>query len=77
LAKQASLLLVSRGVIECEGRGNSSGPFGLERVKDVLRSTPFPSASTLCNSALKAVADYTNNAPVCDDRTALALLRTA
>jgi serine phosphatase RsbU (regulator of sigma subunit) len=78
LAKQASLLLVSRGVIECEGRGNSSSPFGLERVKDVFRgSAPFPSASALCNSVLKAVADYTGNAPVCDDRTALALLRTA
>jgi serine phosphatase RsbU (regulator of sigma subunit) len=76
LAKQASLLLVSRGVIECEGRGNSSSPFGLERVKDVLRgSSPFPSASALCNSVLKAVADYTANASVCDDRTALALLR--
>jgi len=25
---------------------------------------------------LKAVGDYTSNAPVCDDRTALALLRT-
>jgi len=76
LAKKASLLLVSRGVIECEGRGNSSGAFGLERVKAVLRSAPFPSASSLCNSVLKAVGDYTSNAPVCDDRTALALLRT-
>lgn len=76
LAKQASLLLVSRGVIECEGRGNSSGAFGLDRVKDVLRSAPLRSASALCNSVLKSVADYTNNAPVCDDRTALALLRT-
>jgi len=77
LAKKASLLLVSRGVIECEVRGNSSGPFGLERVKDVLRSAAFPSASALCNSVLKAVADYTGKAPVCDDRTALALLRAA
>jgi serine phosphatase RsbU (regulator of sigma subunit) len=77
LAKQASLLLVSRGVVECEGRGNSSGAFALERVKEVLGSVPFPSASSLCNSVLKAVADFTGNAPVCDDRTALALLRTA
>jgi len=77
LAKQASLLLVSRGVVECEGRGNNSGAFGLENVKDVLRSAQPPSASSLCNSVLKAVADFTGNAPVCDDRTALALLRTA
>jgi len=77
LAKQGSMLLVSRRVIDCEGRGNSSSPFGLERAKDVLQgSAPFPSANALCNSVLKAVADYTGNAPVCDDRTALALLRT-
>jgi sigma-B regulation protein RsbU (phosphoserine phosphatase) len=75
LPKQASLLLVSRGVIECEGRSNRSEAFGLARVKDVFRSAPYPSASSLCDSVLQAVADYTRNAPVCDDRTALALLR--
>src|SRR5215475_3571096 len=73
LAKQASLLLVSRGVVDCEGRRSGSGGFGLERVKDVLRSVPSPSASSLCNSVLEAVSEFTGKAPLCDDRTALAL----
>jgi phosphoserine phosphatase RsbU/P len=76
LAKQASLLLVSRGVVDCEGRGNGTGAFGLVRVKDVLRSAAFASAHSLCDSVLKAVAEFNGESPICDDRTALALLRT-
>ena len=78
LAKQASLLLVSRGVVDCEGPGNShSGTFGLERVKEVCRSAPEKSARRLCNSVLEAAAEFSDKGPVCDDRTALALVRTA
>jgi phosphoserine phosphatase RsbU/P len=78
MAKQASLLLVSRGVIDCEGHGNGhSGGFGLERVKNVFQSVAAHAARPLCDSVLEAVAEYSGKGPVCDDRTALALIRTA
>jgi serine phosphatase RsbU (regulator of sigma subunit) len=78
LEKRASLLLVSRGVVECEGHGNhSSGAFGLERVKEVFTNAPAGGAQDLCTSVLNSVAEFTGHAPACDDRTALALLRVA
>src|SRR5579863_2053936 len=41
LEKGASLLLVSRGVIECEGSADgSTDAFGLDRIKPVLRDAP-------------------------------------
>jgi serine phosphatase RsbU (regulator of sigma subunit) len=77
LAKQGSLLLVSRGVIDCESRGNGqSGTFGLERVQHVFQSSPAATARSLCDSVLAAVADFCGPSPVSDDRTALALIRT-
>jgi serine phosphatase RsbU (regulator of sigma subunit) len=77
LEKCASLLLVSRGVVECQGHGNhSSGAFGLDRVKQIFTTAPADGAETLCKSVLNSVAEFTSNAPACDDRTALALLRT-
>jgi len=78
MAKQASLLVVSRGVVDCEGYGHAhSGGFGLQRVKDVFESAPANAARPLCDSVLEAVAEFSGNGPVCDDRTALALVRTA
>ncbi len=78
MVQQASLLLVSRGVVDCEGHGNShSGGFGLERVKDVFQSAPAIAARPLCDSVLEAVATFSGKSPICDDRTALALVRTA
>ena len=78
MAQQASLLLVSRGVVDCEGHGNShSGGFGLERVKDVFQSAPAIAARPLGDSVLEAVAAFSGKGPICDDRTALALVRTA
>ena len=46
LEKGAALLLVSRGVVECEGYRKRSGEeFGLERVKQLLLGCPgWPSA---------------------------------
>lgn len=76
MAKQAALLLVSRGVVDCEGHGHDGG-FGLERVKEVFSSAPMVAARALCDSVLEAVAEFSGKGPVCDDRTALALLRTA
>jgi len=78
LEKCASLLVVSRGVVDAEGRANShSEPFSLDRVKQVFQSAPSPSAQALCTTVLNAIAEFTANAPADDDRTALALLRTA
>ena len=76
LEKGAALLLVSRGVIECEGHtGNSTEEFGLERVKPLFQSAPAGGAQVLCASVLKAVGEFGGNRTLCDDRTALALVR--
>jgi serine phosphatase RsbU (regulator of sigma subunit) len=78
LEKGSSLLLVSRGVVECEGHhGHSSGEFGLERVKELLQSAPPGTAQVLCTHILQTVGDFGGESPLCDDRTALALIRTA
>jgi phosphoserine phosphatase RsbU/P len=78
LEKCASLLLVSRGVVDCKGHGNdSANTYGLERVKEFLQNAPASGAQALCTSVLNSVAEFTGHVPACDDRTALALLRTA
>jgi phosphoserine phosphatase RsbU/P len=78
LEKGAALLLVSRGVIECEGRKERSGEeFGLAGVKQLFQSTPAGGARALCNTILEAVGEFSGDSPLCDDRTALALVRTA
>jgi serine phosphatase RsbU (regulator of sigma subunit) len=78
LEKGAALLLVSRGVIECEGHRKHSGQeFGLERVQPFFLAAPVSGAEALCTSILKAVDAFSGGAPPCDDRTALALVRTA
>ncbi len=78
IEKGAALLLVSRGVIECEGHKETSGEnFSLDRVKQILQTDSSPDAQSLCVSVLDAVGSFSAGAPPCDDRTALALLRTA
>jgi phosphoserine phosphatase RsbU/P len=77
LEKGAALLLVSRGLVECEGRDDGAGgEFGMERVKQLLQAAPSASAQALCVSVVDAVGKFSAGAPLCDDRTALALLRT-
>ncbi len=77
IEKGAELLLVSRGVIECEGRRWYSGEeFGLDRTKQFLQDSKDTGAESLCASILKAADEFGGNAPLCDDRTALALVRT-
>jgi serine phosphatase RsbU (regulator of sigma subunit) len=75
----ASLLIVSRGVVEWEGHTNdSSESFGLDRVKEVFQSAaPSTDAQGLCTTVLNSKAEFIGHAPVRDDRTALALLRTS
>jgi phosphoserine phosphatase RsbU/P len=74
----AALLLVSRGVIECgSDHSKSAEEFGLERVKALLKTAPHDSAQALCTSVLNTVGNFDGRRPLCDDRTALALMRTA
>lgn len=79
LEKDAVLLLVSRGLVACEGPHHNGSPdeFGLDRVKHVFQSAPAQDARSLCASILNSVADFSGNLPLCDDRTALALVRTS
>jgi len=79
LEKGASLLLVSRGVVECEGPNDgSSSQFGLERLKKLFQQQASSfDAKALCTSVLRSASDFSGNAPACDDRTALALIRMA
>lgn len=78
LEQGAALLAVSRGVVSCEASSNgSSEEFGLERLKKVLQEATETTANTLCTSVLKSISEFSGHVPPCDDRTALALLRTA
>lgn len=79
LEKHAALMLVSRGVVE--GRSRDDKPedaeFGLERVKDLLRSDTSTTAQALSGSILNAVGEFTREPLVPDDMTALVLMRDA
>jgi len=78
LGKGAALLLVSRGVIECEGRlDQSTEEFGLERLKQLFQTAPAGAAEALCVFILRSVGTFSAESIQCDDRTALALVRTA
>jgi len=76
LEKGAALLLVSRGVVECGHKEKSDLEFGLERVKPFLQAAPSSSARALCVSIVNEISDFSGHTPLCDDRTALALVRT-
>jgi len=77
LEKGSALLLVSRGVLECDGHnGKDAEEFGLQRVKDLFQSTTG-TAQELCTSIMNALAEFSAHKPICDDRTALALVRPA
>jgi serine phosphatase RsbU (regulator of sigma subunit) len=78
IEKGASLVLVSRGVIECGSNGDKSAEeFGLERVKGLLKDAPRTSARALCSLVLNSAGAYGAGRPMCDDRTALTLVRMA
>ena len=86
IEKGAALLLVSRGVINCEGRHERSteekeaeteAEFGLARVRQLFQDAPLGAAQALCTSILNAADAFSGHAPRCDDRTALALIRAA
>ena len=78
LEKGAALLLVSRGVVTCEGKDNgSSDDFGLTRVKRLMQNATITSAKALCSTVLNTVNHFGGDLPLSDDRTALALIRNA
>jgi serine phosphatase RsbU (regulator of sigma subunit) len=71
LQRGASLLLVSRGVVEASSRKRE---FGLDRVKQHFTSASSQDAHTIATHILGAVAQFAEGAPQ-NDVTALALLR--
>ena len=78
LEQGAALLLVSLGLIECEGHSHGTPDnFGLDRIKQLFQATQATSAHTLCTSLLDTASEFGSRIPACDDRTALALIRTA
>jgi serine phosphatase RsbU (regulator of sigma subunit) len=77
LENGAALLLVSRGLVACAAHDRSEEEFGLERVKQLLQASPSSRARALCVSVLEAVGQFSCEIPLSDDRTALALVRTA
>ncbi len=78
LEKGASLLLVSRGLVECEGHSNGSREdFGIDRIKQILQASPASDARALCTSLVGSAAEFGAKIAACDDRTALALIRTS
>lgn len=78
LEKGAAFLVVSRGVIECgTDHDKSAEEFGLERVKKLLLKAPLGDSQELCTSILDATGKFGARGPMCDDRTALAFVRTA
>lgn len=68
----AVLLLVSRGVVETEHKGEE---FGLERVKGVLQHEAEEAAQVLCARVIEAAQAFASHQPASNDLTALALVR--
>lgn len=80
LEKGAVLLLVSRGVVEGEGKDKDNDAedieFGLERVKEQLRTAESSNPQALCALILNAAGEFTCEPLVPDDMTALVLVRS-
>ena len=73
LVPGASLLVVSRGIVEAEREGED---FGLHGVKRSLEDANASSARHLCVAVLSDTQRFTASASVQNDITALALLRS-
>jgi phosphoserine phosphatase RsbU/P len=76
LQKGASLLLVSRGVIEAAHK-HRKDEFGLGRVKDCFGSASQENASEIATVIVNAVQEFVGAAPDHNDVTALALVRAS
>jgi sigma-B regulation protein RsbU (phosphoserine phosphatase) len=74
LSPGATLLLVSRGLLEGKRRREE---FGLERAKSRLQQGATENAQELCASMIDDVQQFMRKPPVHNDVTALALVRAA
>ncbi len=72
LQQGASLLLVSRGVVEAAAKKEE---FGLERVKQLFLGTPPEDARQIAGVILNSVEEFCASKPLQNDITALALAR--
>ncbi|MGB9257274.1 MAG: SpoIIE family protein phosphatase, partial [Candidatus Korobacteraceae bacterium] len=72
LQRGASLLLVSRGVVEAAQKKEE---FGLERVKQHFGGAPQDDANQIATLILDAVQEFMHMPPDHNDVTALALVR--
>jgi serine phosphatase RsbU (regulator of sigma subunit) len=70
----SALALVSRGVVETECKRQE---FGLERVESALKNASLTGAHAVCHSILDDVQRFACSAPMQNDITALALVRSA
>jgi serine phosphatase RsbU (regulator of sigma subunit) len=68
----AALLLVSLGLIESKRRGEE---FGLERLRQAMRSMTSTDAPALCRQVLDRVEEFTCAPLLHNDATAVALVR--
>ena len=73
LVPGAAVLVVSRGIVEAESEEEE---FGLERVKQSLQQSPLLAARDVCLGILGATQQFMRAAPLHNDVTALALVRT-
>jgi phosphoserine phosphatase RsbU/P len=76
LAKGAVLLVVSRGVVEGQGKSDEE-EFGLERVKECLLTQTAQNAQVWCGSILKSAVEYTGEPLTAEDMSVLAFVRNA
>lgn len=76
LQKGASLLLVSRGVVEAAHKHRKE-EFGLGRVKESFSVAPPENASEIATDILNAVQEFLGKPPDHNDVTALALVRAS
>jgi serine phosphatase RsbU (regulator of sigma subunit) len=79
LEKGAVLMLVSRGVVEgkCKADDVEDVEFGLERVREQLRTSDSSNPQALCALILNAVGEFTCEPGVVpDDMTALVCVRS-
>jgi serine phosphatase RsbU (regulator of sigma subunit) len=74
IQRGASLLLVSRGVVEAAHK-HKKEEFGLGRVKQRFESAPQNNASEIATTVVNAVQEFLGAPPDHNDVTALALVR--
>jgi phosphoserine phosphatase RsbU/P len=70
----ATLLVVSRGIVEARRK---SKEFGLNQVKENLRSVGERTAQEVCAALLERVQEFLSGKPAQNDVTAIALTRSA